>query len=165
VRRLLPRPGQIGVFDRSHYEDVLVARVDQLVPERTWRARYDAINRFEAQLADAGTAVVKVLLQLSREEQRARLGRRLARADKHWKYDPHDVDVRRQWDAYQEAYQEALTRCATADAPWYVVPADHKWYARWAVQQLLLTRLRALDPQWPPASFDVEAEQQRLADS
>lgn len=165
IKGALPRPGEIGVFDRSHYEDVLVVRVDELVPEEQWRPRYDTINRFESQLTASGTTVVKVMLHISREEQKERLAKRLSRPDKYWKYNPGDVDVRLKWNAYMTAYQEALTRCQTAGAPWYVVPADHKWYARWAVQQLLLTHLEALEPRWPQADFDVRAEKQRLADS
>jgi PPK2 family polyphosphate:nucleotide phosphotransferase len=163
IRKALPVAGEIGVFDRSHYEDVLVVRVHGLVERAVWRRRYATINRFEAAVAAQGTAVVKVMLHISRAEQKARLAERLERADKHWKYNPGDVDERLRWEDYQEAYQEALTRCSTEAAPWYVVPADRKWYARWAVQQLLLAALSDLDPQWPPAGFDVEAEKARLA--
>ncbi|MBI4939683.1 MAG: polyphosphate kinase 2 family protein [Actinobacteria bacterium] len=165
IRRALPQAGEIGVFDRSHYEDVLVVRVHDLVPRATWSRRYATINRFEKSLADKGTTVVKVMLHISKEEQKARLAERLDRPDKHWKYNPGDVDERGHWDAYQEAYQVALTRCSTQAAPWYVVPADKKWYARWAVQQLLTDALSDLDPQWPAADFDVEAEKKRLAES
>jgi PPK2 family polyphosphate:nucleotide phosphotransferase len=162
VRRALPRPGQLGVFDRSHYEDVLVARVHHLVPESVWSRRYGEINDFEAEVVAGGTTLVKVMLHVSREEQKKRLLRRLDRPDKHWKYDPRDIDERQNWDAYAEAYQAALTRCSTAVAPWFVVPADHKWYARWAVQQLLLEHLRALDLRWPEADVDIAAERERL---
>jgi PPK2 family polyphosphate:nucleotide phosphotransferase len=163
VRRALPEPGQIGVFDRSHYEDVVVVRVHGLVPRTTWQRRYAIINRFEASLADRGTTMVKVLLQISPGEQRERLAARLERPDKHWKYDPSDVDERLRWDAYQEAYQAVVDRCSTPDAPWYVVPADRKWYARWAVGQLLLEALQRMNPQWPAASYDVALEKARLA--
>jgi PPK2 family polyphosphate:nucleotide phosphotransferase len=165
IRKALPLAGEIGVFDRSHYEDVLVVRVHDLVPRATWSRRYATINRFEKSLVDKGTTVVKVMLQISKDEQKARLEERLERPDKHWKYNPGDVDERGHWDAYQEAYQVALTRCSTQAAPWYVVPADKKWYARWAVQQLLVDALADLDPQWPVADFDVEAEKKRLAES
>ena len=163
IRRALPSGGQIGVFDRSHYEDVVVVRVNELVPRSTWEERYAQINRFEQELADDGTTLIKVLLQISPAEQRERLAARLARPEKHWKYDPSDVAARVRWDDYQEAYQAVLDRCSTPDAPWYVVPADRKWYARWAVQQLLLGVLEALDPQWPKTSFDVAVEKARLA--
>lgn len=162
IRRALPRPGQIGVFDRSHYEDVLVVRVHDLVPKRVWSRRYATINRFERQLVDGGTTLVKVLLHISRDEQRARLLERLDRPDKHWKYNPRDVDERARWDDYQEAYAAVLERCSTEHAPWFVVPADRKWYARWAVQQLLLEHLRQMGLAWPPADFDVDAERARL---
>lgn len=163
IRQALPRPGELGVFDRSHYEDVLVVRVHDLVPRATWQKRYAAINAFEQRLVERGTTVVKVMLHLSSAEQKDRLGARLERADKHWKYNPGDVDERLLWADYQEAYQAALSRCSTPAAPWYVVPADRKWYARWAVQQLLVEHLRSLEPQWPAADFDVQAERERLA--
>ena len=165
IRRALPQPGELGVFDRSHYEDVLVVRVHDLVPRATWQRRYATINRFESGLAAHGTTLVKVMLHISADEQRKRLAQRLARPDKYWKYNPHDLDERARWADYQEAYQVALTRCSTEAAPWHVVPADRKWYARWAVQQLLIDALTGLDPTWPPADFDVKAEQQRLARS
>jgi PPK2 family polyphosphate:nucleotide phosphotransferase len=163
VRRELPGPGLIGVFDRSHYEDVVVARVHGLVPRATWQRRYPTINRFEHSLVDGGTTLVKVLLKISKAEQRDRLAARLARPDKYWKYDPRDIDERLRWDEYQEAYQAVLDRCSPPHAPWFVVPADRKWYARWAVQQLLLDALTRVDPQWPAPSFDVAVERARLA--
>ena len=163
VRRALPRAGQIGVFDRSHYEDVLIVRVHDLVPRSVWARRYSQINRFEASVVDSGTTVVKVMLHLSSDEQKARLAERLERRDKHWKYNPGDLDERAHWPDYMEAYQAALERCSTTLAPWHVVPADRKWYARLAVTNLLLEHLEAMDPQWPEADFDVEAERERLA--
>jgi PPK2 family polyphosphate:nucleotide phosphotransferase len=165
IRRALPEAGEIGVFDRSHYEDVLIVRVHDLVPRVVWQRRYAIINRFEAGVAGKGTTIVKVMLHISREEQKQRLAERLARPDKYWKYNPKDVDERAHWDDYQEAYQVALTRCSTDAAPWYVVPADNKWYARRAVQQLLTDALQDLDPQWPAATFDVDAEKARVAGS
>lgn len=165
IRKALPEPGIIGVFDRSHYEDVLVARVDDLVPASTWRRRYGQIRTFEESLVDSGTTLVKVMLDIGHAEQKARLAARLERPDKYWKFNPGDIDVRHKWDAYAEAYEEALVKTSTDEAPWYVVPADHKWYARLAVQQLLLGALRRIDPQWPPADFDVEEQKARLADS
>jgi PPK2 family polyphosphate:nucleotide phosphotransferase len=162
VRPQVPGPGLIGVFDRSHYEDVLIVRVHDLVPAHEWEARYDTINAFEAELAAQGTAIVKVMLHISPAEQLRRLEKRLYRPDKYWKYSTADLTEHASWDAYQEAYQAALTRCSTSAAPWFVVPADRKWYARWAVQQLLLEALSGLDPQWPAAGFDVEEERARL---
>ncbi len=165
IRKRLPAPGVIGVFDRSHYEDVLVARVRDLVPNPAWGRRFHQINQFEGGLVRGGTTVVKVMLHISREEQRDRLAKRLRRPDKHWKYDPGDIDDRAHWHAYQEAYEDVLRRCSTEEAPWYVVPADRKWYARLAVMNLLQEHLTDMDPQWPPADFDVEEERERLAHS
>ncbi|GAA4832696.1 polyphosphate kinase 2 family protein [Luteimicrobium xylanilyticum] len=162
VRRSLPRPGYIGVFDRSHYEDVLVVRVDELVPKKEWEKRYDEINRFEERLVESGTSIVKVALLVSPEEQKKRLLERLDRPDKYWKYNPGDVDTREKWPAYQEAYQAVLDRTNTEAAPWHAVPADRKWFARLAVSELLLDALRRLDLGWPPADFDVDAERERL---
>jgi PPK2 family polyphosphate:nucleotide phosphotransferase len=163
IRNALPGPGMIGVFDRSHYEDVVVVRVHEIVPAEVIEQRYDQINAFEREVADAGTTMVKVMLHISAAEQKERLTERLERPDKHWKYNPHDVDERLRWHDYQTAYEIALDRCSTDAAPWFVVPADRKWYARWAVQQLLLDALLELDPQWPAADYDVEAEKVRLA--
>ena len=163
IRNALPAAGRIGVFDRSHYEDVLVVRVENLVPESVWSARYDEINDFEAEVAAAGTVIVKVALMISRDEQYARLAERLERPDKYWKYNPGDVDARARWDDYQEAYQAIFDRTSTQVAPWHVIPADDKRYARLAVSQLLWQALTGLDLAWPPADFDVEAEKARLA--
>ncbi len=163
VRRQLPPPGIIGVFDRSHYEDVLIHRVRGFSTPETIEERYGIITEFERELAASGTTLIKVMLHISSKEQKERLTERLERPDKHWKYNPGDVDERMLWPAYQEAYQIALTRTSTPVAPWFVVPADRKWYARWAVQSLLLQALRGLDPQWPAADYDVEAEKKRLA--
>ncbi len=165
IRNALPHPGQVGVFDRSQYEDVLIVRVHELVPRATWSRRYAQINDFEAKAVADGTTIVKVMLHISSDEQKARLAERLEREDKHWKYNPGDVDERLHWPEYQAAYQAVLEKTSTAAAPWYVVPADRKWYARLAVQNLVLEHLTRMDPQWPPADYDVEAEKQRLAKS
>jgi PPK2 family polyphosphate:nucleotide phosphotransferase len=162
IRRNVPEPGMIGVFDRSHYEDVLVARVDNLVPEEVWRGRYAQINAFERELAAKGTMVIKCFLHISREEQRARLEARLLRPEKRWKYDTADLEARAKWDDYQRAYADMLTECDSDSAPWYVVPADHKWYRNWAVSQLLLETLEELDPQFPEPDYNVEAELARV---
>lgn len=163
VRAQRPSAGQIGVFDRSHYEDVLIHRVRGFSSPEVIEERYGRIVDFERELVAEGTTVIKVMLHISRDEQKARLAERLDRPEKNWKYNPGDVDERMLWDAYQEAYQIAVTRTSTPDAPWFVVPADHKWYARWAVQHLLLGALRDLNPKWPAATFDVAAEKARLA--
>lgn len=165
IRNALPQPGQIGVFDRSQYEDVLIVRVHDLVPPSQWSRRYAQINAFEKKVVESGTTVIKVMLHISSDEQKARLTERLERPDKHWKFNPGDLDERAHWAAYQEAYQVAIEKCSTDVAPWFVVPADRKWYARLAVTELVLEHLKDLDPQWPKADFDVEAEQKRLAQS
>ena len=163
IRRSLPRPGTVGVFDRSHYEDVLIARVRELVPRATWSRRYTQINAFERSVVESGTTVVKVMLHISSDEQKSRLLERLDRPDKNWKFNPGDTDERLLWPDYQEAYQAVLTKCSTPHAPWYAVPADRKWYARLAVASLVLEHLRAMDPQWPQADYDVATERARLA--
>jgi PPK2 family polyphosphate:nucleotide phosphotransferase len=165
VRQKLPAAGQIGVFDRSHYEDVLIHRVRGFSTPEQIEERYGLITEFEQELVEEGTSIIKVMLHISSEEQKARLAARLDRPEKNWKFNPGDIDERSLWPAYMEAYQIALSRTSTPDAPWYVVPADHKWYARWAVQGLLLEALRALDPQWPTVDFDVEEQKRRLAAS
>jgi PPK2 family polyphosphate:nucleotide phosphotransferase len=165
VKRRVPEPGIIGVFDRSHYEDVLIARVREFAPPDEIERRYGAINNFEKRLADAGTRIVKVMLHISRDEQKDRLMERLDRPDKHWKYNPGDVDERKLWPKYMEAYQTVFERTSTPYAPWHVVPANRKWYARIAVQHLLLEALEAINPRWPAATFIIEAEKKRLAAS
>ncbi|QNO37250.1 polyphosphate kinase 2 family protein [Protaetiibacter sp. SSC-01] len=165
VERELPKPGIIGVFDRSHYEDVLIGRVRKLADADEIERRYGAIVDFEERVAASGTVVVKCMLHISKEEQRARLAERLERPDKYWKYNPGDLEERALWDQYQEAYQVAIERTSTAAAPWHVIPANHKWYARLAVSQLLTDALRSLGQDWPPADFDVEEQKAALAAS
>ncbi len=165
IRKALPTGGQIGVFDRSHYEDVLVVRVHNLVPPEVWGPRYDEINAFEKELTEAGTSIVKVAMFVSLEEQKRRLSDRLENPDKHWKYDPGDLDDRALWPQYRQAYQDMLDKTSTDHAPWYVVPADKKWYSRLAVTELLIETLKSLELSWPPADFDVEAEKKRLSSS
>lgn len=163
VRRELPAAGMIGVFDRSHYEDVLIHRVRGFSPPDVIEQRYGLINDFEEQVAEAGTPIIKVMLHISPDEQKRRLSERLERPEKNWKYNPGDVDERMLWPDYMQAYQVAFDRTSTEIAPWHVVPADNKWYARVAVQRLLLHALRELDPHWPAATYDVEHEKKRLA--
>jgi PPK2 family polyphosphate:nucleotide phosphotransferase len=165
IRRALPPAGHIGVFDRSHYEDVLVVRVHDIVPPQEWGKRYDEINRFEKKLVDEGTTIIKVAMFVSLDEQKARLSERLERPDKYWKYNPADVDERLLWPAYQEAYQVLLERTSTDHAPWHVVPCDRKWYSRLAILELLIEALEGLNLSWPPADFDVKAQKKRLAAS
>ena len=162
INKALPAAGHIGVFDRSHYEDVLIVRVHDLVPPDVWGARYDEINAFERELVDGGTTIVKVAMFVSLEEQKKRLTERLDRPDKYWKYNPADIDERLKWPLYQEAYQTMLDKTSTEYAPWHIVPCNRKWYSRLAVLELMIEALKSLDLQWPPADFDVEAEKKRL---
>src|SRR4029079_19507257 len=164
IRKGVPGPGIIGVFDRSYYEDVLIARVRELAPAEEIERRYDAINEFEAELVGAGVTIIKCMLHISPEEQKARLLARLDDPTKHWKYNPGDLAERARCADYGAPYQIALERNNTEAAPWHVVPADKKWYRNLAVGNLLLETLRRLDPQWPAADFDVEADKQRLLD-
>jgi len=165
VEQQTPCAGQLGVFDRSHYEDVLIQRVRAMAPPEEIERRYGAIVAFEERLAAEGTTLVKVMLHISKDEQRERLGDRLDRPDKHWKFNPSDIDERLRWDEYQDAYQVVFDRTSTPQAPWFVVPANRKWYARLAVQQLLIEALEDMHLAWPPADFDVAEQRRRLAES
>lgn len=164
ISRALPAAGYVGVFDRSQYEDVLIARVRELASPSEIERRYDAINGFEAELVDAGMTIVKCMLHISPEEQKARLLARLDDPAKHWKYNPGDLDERALWPAYQESYEIAIERTNTAAAPWHVIPADKKWYRNLAISHLLLEALEAMDLRWPVADFDVAAERRRLSE-
>jgi PPK2 family polyphosphate:nucleotide phosphotransferase len=165
IRKEVPAPGRIGIFDRSHYEDVLVPRVEELVPEDVWRRRYAEIREFEAELAAQGVTVLKCMLHISAKEQAERLVARLDDPAKRWKYSPGDLDARAKWPAYQEAYADALRECDTDAAPWYVVPSDRKWYRNWVVAALLAETLAELGPRFPEPDFDLDAERARLAAS
>jgi PPK2 family polyphosphate:nucleotide phosphotransferase len=162
IRPRLPGPGFIGVFDRSHYEDVLVPRVEGLVPEEVWRHRYEEINAFEAELGEEGVTILKCMLHISPAEQAERLLARLDNPVKRWKYDPGDLDARAKWPAYMQAYTDALRHCDSDAAPWYVVPADRKWYRNWVVAALLAETLADVDPRFPEPDFDVDVERARL---
>lgn len=165
IRKAVPLPGIIGLFDRSHYEDVLVQRVRGMAPPAEIERRYGAILEFERELVASGTRVLKFMLHVGRDEQAERLLERIERPDKHWKYNPGDIDERELWDEYAEAYQVALERTSTDEAPWWVVPANKKWYARLMVKAILLRSLRDMELTWPPAAFDEEVERARLAAS
>ncbi|GAC1616442.1 MAG: hypothetical protein NVS9B1_26140 [Candidatus Dormibacteraceae bacterium] len=160
---VLPGPGLIGIFNRSHYEDVLVAKVKKLATEDTIERRYGEINAFEAALSKAGTTIVKLCLHISYDEQRQRLEDRLADPDKHWKFSSNDINERAYWDDYQSAYDAALTRCSTKVAPWYIIPANNKWYRDWAVAQILIETLTDMNPQYPRVKLDVKGLMKRLA--
>lgn len=161
----LPEPGQIAVFDRSHYEDVLVQRVKQMAPPEEIERRYGAIVEFEATLAQRGTKIIKVMPHISREFQAQNLRARIEDPKKHWKYNPGDIDDRKLWSQYMAAYQIAMTRTSTDVAPWYCVPSDDKHYCRAVVKALLVDALDSLDLSWPEADFDPEVELGRLANS
>ncbi|RBI98249.1 hypothetical protein DRA43_26755 [Micromonospora provocatoris] len=162
IRKALPPAGYVGVFNRSHYEDVLIVRVHNLVSEDVWAQRYEQINAFEAEQAADGLTMVKVMLHISKGEQKKRLLARLDDPSKHWKYNPGDLAERARWDDYQCAYEDALNRCSTTVAPWYVVPADRKWYRNWAVATLLRDAFADINPQYPEPDFDVTAERAEL---
>jgi PPK2 family polyphosphate:nucleotide phosphotransferase len=162
IRKAVPAAGFIGVFNRSHYEDVLIARVHNLVPENVWRERYTQINDFEKELTDQGVTLLKIMLHISPTEQRSRLLERLADPTKLWKFNPGDLNERALWPAYQAAYQDALTNCSTEAAPWHVIPADRKWYRDWAITHLLHETLRDMKLEYPTADFDVAAQKARL---
>jgi PPK2 family polyphosphate:nucleotide phosphotransferase len=162
IRRRLPVAGDIGVFNRSHYEDVLIARVHALAPPDVLERRYAQINAFEKQLVQSGTRVVKLCLHISYAEQRKRLIDRLKNPDKHWKFNENDIDERAYWDDYMSAYGLAISRCSTRWAPWYVIPANDKVYRNWAVTMILLETLQEMSPQYPRPKLDVPRLIKRL---
>jgi PPK2 family polyphosphate:nucleotide phosphotransferase len=155
VHRHAPRNGEMVIFDRSHYEDVLIVRVHDLVPEHRWKARYDHIRNFEQMLADEGTTIRKFFLHISFEEQAERLQARVDNPDKHWKFNEGDLAERTRWDDYQEAYEEAIRRTATPDAPWIVVPADRKWHRDLVIGRTMVETLEGLDLRYPDADEDL----------
>ena len=155
IHRAVPAQGEIGIFNRSHYEDVLVVRVHDLAPKSVWSKRYDQINAFEQYLGETGTVILKIFLHISKEEQKRRFLERINDPRKHWKFSPADVEKRKRWDDYQQAYEEALRRCTTPSAPWFVVPADHNWYRNAAVSQILVDALEEMNPRLPKPEFDA----------
>ena len=165
IKKKLPTHGQIGVFDRSHYEDILAVRIHNLAPESVWQGRYEEIRQFEQDLVKSGTAVIKIMLTVSQEEQYERLAKRLSREDKLWKYSPGDVDDRLRWYEYSRAFADVMDETDSNDTPWYVVPSDRKWYARWAVTRIMIHHLLGMNVVWPPPEFDVEAERARLEEA
>lgn len=156
IGRNVPRKGSIGIFNRSHYEDVLVVRVHNLVPKSEWQSRYERINQFEKLLHDGNVTIVKIFLHISKEEQRSRLQARLDNPNKLWKFSSGDLEERKFWNDYQRAYEAALTRCNTRHAPWHIVPADHKWYRNLAISRILCKTLKKMSPQYPPAEEGLE---------
>ena len=154
---MTPRRGEVVIFNRSHYEDVLVVRVHELVKKKVWSKRYAAINAFERQLADSGVRILKFFLHISREEQLERFGKRLEDPSKHWKISESDYSERAYWDDYQRAYEDALEKCSTRHAPWFVIPADHKWYRNLVVSRIVQETLESMDMKLPPARVDIDA--------
>jgi PPK2 family polyphosphate:nucleotide phosphotransferase len=156
IHKAVPRRGNVGIFNRSHYEDVLIVRVHDLAPEDVWRGRYDRINDFERLLVEGGVTLIKCFLHISAEEQRERLQARLDDPEKRWKFSSGDLAERKLWPKYQEAYEEALTRCNTEQAPWHIIPSDRKWYRNLVVSQIFRETLERLDPQFPAAEEGLE---------
>ncbi len=156
IHQAVPRRGNIGIFNRSHYEDVLVVRVHKLVSELELSTRYDRINDFERLLVEGGVTLVKCFLHVSKEEQKERLQARLDNPDKRWKFSKGDIAERALWDDYQQAYQDALTKCNTEHAPWHIIPSDRKWYRNLTVSRILLETLEKLDPQFPPCEAGLD---------
>ncbi len=151
VHQVVPRKGNIGIFNRSHYEDVLVVRVHKLVPESVWSERFDQINAFEKVLVESGTVIIKCFLLISKETQRERLQARIDDPKEHWKFNMNDLEERKKWDQYLTAYEEAITQCNTAHAPWYIIPSEKKWYRNLLVSELLRSKLEEINPQYPDA--------------
>jgi PPK2 family polyphosphate:nucleotide phosphotransferase len=156
IHKCVPPAGQVAIFNRSHYEDVLVVRVEQLVPDKVWKKRYANINHFEELLADRGTKILKFFLHISHEEQLERFKARLDEPEKHWKLNAGDYAARDQWDAYCKAYEDAFSKCNSEHSPWYVIPSDRKWYRDAAVAGIVAEAMEAMDPEVPPVTVDLE---------
>ncbi|MDP9292492.1 MAG: polyphosphate kinase 2 family protein [Verrucomicrobiota bacterium] len=157
VHKCVPPRGMVGIWNRSHYEDVLVARVHSLVKKDVWKSHYDDINAFEKIITRNGVTVVKFFLHISKDEQKARLEARLKEPDKLWKFNPDDLKDREQWDDFQCAYEDSINRCATPEAPWYIIPADRKWARNLAVVETISNVFKKLDPRYPKPTFDPAA--------
>jgi PPK2 family polyphosphate:nucleotide phosphotransferase len=155
IHKAFPRKGHIGIFNRSQYEDVLVVRVHNLVPKQVWKERYDQINRFERLLTEMGTVILKFFLHIGKDEQKKRFQERLADPRKNWKFSEVDLRERELWEEYQRAYEDALTKCSTEWAPWYVIPSDHKWYRNWLVARTIVQTLDSLDLKFPAPKSDL----------
>jgi PPK2 family polyphosphate:nucleotide phosphotransferase len=157
IHKAAPARGDIGIFNRSHYEDVLIARVEGLVDKETWKARYDQINHFERQLTASGTTILKFFLHISRDEQKRRLQARLDTPEKNWKFSEHDLATRAKWPQYMDAYEDAITRCSTEYAPWHIVPADRKWVRNLVISRVIVETLEGLNMHWPRPRLDLGA--------
>ena len=156
VHRCTPAKGQVAVFNRSHYEDVLIVRVEDLVPKTVWSQRYEIINGFEKNLNDCGTRILKFYLHISKQEQLSRFKKRLDNPEKHWKLNVADYTVRERWDDYREAYEDAIRNCNDKSSPWFVIPADNKWYRDAAVAGIVRDTLKKMDPKMPPVEVDLD---------
>lgn len=154
IHKVTPTKGMIGVFNRSHYEDVLVVRVRNIVPKMVWESRFDHINNFEKLLTDANTTVIKIYLHISKDEQKKRFQERLEQPEKNWKFNPGDLEDRKLWDKYQEAFEDVFARCSTSYAPWYVVPANRNWYRNVVIAQILIETLEAMDLNYPTINYE-----------
>ena len=163
VHQKLPARGEIVIFNRSHYEDVLVVRIHELVKEEVWKKRYDHINDFERMLTDEGTTILKFFLHISKDEQKERLLARLDEPDKRWKFSPGDLKERDRWPEYQAAYEDAITRTSTQSAPWYIVPSDRKWFRNLVVASVLVETLEKLDSQPPSPLSEADVATYRSA--
>ncbi len=161
VHKVTPGKGYITVFNRSHYEDVLVVRVHNLVPKDIWSKRYDEINAFEHHLANSGTTLLKLFLHIDKDEQLRRFRDRLDEPDKQWKISDSDYTEREYWDDYQQAYMDAISQCSSNDAPWYIIPANHKWFRNLAVSQILVEALEGLNMKYPEPSVDLALIKQK----
>jgi PPK2 family polyphosphate:nucleotide phosphotransferase len=157
VHQHTPRDGELAVFNRSHYEEVLIVRVKGWAPEAVWKKRYDHINAFEKLLVDEGTTVLKFMIHISKDYQKQRLQRRLDRPDKHWKFNPEDLLERAHWDDYMHAFNDALRKCSTERAPWYVIPAERRWFRNLLIAQTIVDTLERMDPQMPEPTFDPKS--------
>ncbi len=154
IHQQVPPRGYIGVFNRSHYEDVLIVRVKDFVPPERWKRRYEHINAFEKLLADEGVTIRKFYLHISKDYQKKRLQRRLEKPDKHWKFNPEDLKERDRWDDYRYAFEDALSKCSTAYAPWYVIPAENRWYRNLLISRIMVDTLDSLNMRYPAIEFD-----------
>jgi PPK2 family polyphosphate:nucleotide phosphotransferase len=161
IHEAVPEKGNIGIFNRSQYEDVLIVRVHKLVPKSVWSERYDEINRFEKYLTDNGTTVLKFFLHISKDEQKRRIEERIADPAKHWKLSPADLKEREFWDDYTEAYEDVVSKCSTKHSPWFIIPANHKWFRNLAVSKIMVETLEKMDPQYPTPEMDI-ARMKRL---
>ncbi|MFT8703942.1 PPK2 family polyphosphate kinase [Bifidobacterium aquikefiricola] len=164
IRRELPKDGWISIFDRSQYEDIVMPRIYGTYPRMIWESRYGEINDFEHRLADDGCSIIKIFLSISKDFQKKRFLKRLDDPTKYWKFDPSDLKARSHWDDYMHAWQEVMERTSTDYAPWHVVPANHRWYSRAALSQILRARMQEMNLAWPPADFNVDEVKQELLD-